>query len=255
MLRGAGSPSLARALSEMNAAMDVRAILPHVRVPTLVLVREATTAPKGGVQVDSVAEARWVAEQLPNASLVLTPGRDYWPWVGDQDSLLDEIAAFVTGSRPAWETDRVLVTMLFTDLVGSTERVAQLGDQRWRALLEEHNGTVRRLLARHNGREIDRAGDGFLATFDGPARAVRCGLDIVAELARLGLDVRVGVHTGEVELAGQGISGIAVHTGARVAALGSAGEVLVTRTAACPATGRSSRRRRPLGYFGSGSSL
>jgi pimeloyl-ACP methyl ester carboxylesterase len=230
VLRAAGGPAMARALSEMNAATDVRTILPSVRVPTLVLVREEVNAPKGGVQVDSVAEARWIAERIPGASLVLAPGRDYLPWVGDQDVLVDEIAAFVTGDRPFREPDRVLLTMLFTDLGASTEKVAELGDRRWRELLERHNDTIRRVLERHGGREIDRAGDGFLASVDGPARAVRCGLAIVSELAALGLDVRVGVHTGEVELLGQGIGGIAVHIGARVAALGQAGEVLVTRT-------------------------
>jgi class 3 adenylate cyclase len=210
--------------------MDVRAILPNVHVPTLVLERDAAKTPKGGVDVDGVAEARWIAEQLPNASFTLTPGRDYLPWVGDQDALLDEVAAFVTGERPVREPDRVLLTILFTDLVRSTERVAEIGDLRWRELLGEHNEVVRRVLARHGGREVDRAGDGFLATFDGPARAVRSALAIVAELARLRLEVRVGVHTGEVEIVGDGIGGIAVHIGARVAAVGGPGEVLVTRT-------------------------
>jgi len=230
VLRAAGSPAASRTLSEMNAATDVRAILPHVHVPTLVLVREAAKTPKGGVDVDAVAEARWIAEQMPNASFVVAPGRDYLPWVGDQDALVDEIAEFVTGDRPVREPDRVLLTILFTDLVGSTERVAELGDLRWRELLEDHNEAVRRVLARYGGREIDRAGDGFLATFDGPARAVRSALAIVSELASLHLDVRAGVHTGEVEIVGEGIGGIAVHIGARVAALGIAGEVLVTRT-------------------------
>jgi len=210
--------------------MDVRAVLHCVRVPTLVLVREGTRAPKGPVDVDSVAEARWVAERIPGASLALLPGRDYLPWVGEQDALVDEVAAFVTGERPTREPDRVLVTLLFTDLVGSTRRVAELGDRSWRELLERHNEVVRRVLARRGGREVDRAGDGFLATFDGPARAVRAGLEIVSELAALGLDVRVGVHTGEVERSGDEIAGIAVHVGARVGALGGAGEVLVTNT-------------------------
>ena len=230
VLRAAGSPAASRSLTEMNAAMDVRAILPHVHVPTLVLVRETANAPKGLVDVDGVAEARWIAEQMPNASLVVTPGRDYLPWVGDQDALVDEVAAFVTGDRPVRERDRVLVTILFTDLVGSTQRVAELGDLRRRELLEQHNEAVRRVLARYGGKEVDRAGDGFLATFDGPARAVRSALAIVLELAFLKLDVRAGVHTGEVELIDEGIGGIAVHIGARVAALGTAGEVLVTRT-------------------------
>jgi len=230
VLRGAGSPASFRTYTEMSAAVDVRAILPHVRIPTLVLVRADAKLPKGGVDVVGADEARWVAERVPDASFVTVPGRDYLPWFGDQDALVDEVAAFVTGDRPIREPDRVLVTILFTDLVGSTGRVAELGDLRWRELLEQHNEAVRRLLERYDGREIDRAGDGFLATFGGPARAVRCALAIVAELEALHLDVRVGVHTGEVELVEQGIGGIAVHIGARVAALGTAGEVLVTRT-------------------------
>jgi pimeloyl-ACP methyl ester carboxylesterase len=230
VLRGSGSPAAFRVYSEMSGAVDVRAILPHVHVPTLVLVREDAKLPKGGVDVDGVAEGRWVAERIPYAAFVTIPGRDYLPWFGDQDALVDEVAAFVTGDRPIREPDRVLLTILFTDLVGSTGRVAELGDLRWRELLQQHNEVVRRLLARYDGREIDRAGDGFLVTFDGPARAVRCALAIVAELAALNLDVRAGVHTGEVELVEEGIGGIAVHIGARVAALGTAGEVLVTRT-------------------------
>jgi pimeloyl-ACP methyl ester carboxylesterase/class 3 adenylate cyclase len=230
VLRAAGSPATFSAYSEMSAAVDVRAILPHVHVPTLVLVREAAKLPKGGVDVDGVAEGRWVAERIPNASFVVVPGRDYLPWFGDQHALVDEVAEFVTGDRPIRESDRALLTILFTDLVGSTERVAELGDLRWRELLEEHNEVVRRVLARYTGREVDRAGDGFLATFDGPARAVRSALAIVSELASMQLDVRAGVHTGEVEIVDKGIGGIAVHIGARVAALGSAGEVLVTRT-------------------------
>jgi pimeloyl-ACP methyl ester carboxylesterase len=228
--RAAGSPAASRALSHMNAAVDVRAILPNVHVPTLVLVRETAATPKGGVDVDAVAEARWVAERIPNATLVLVPGRDYLPWIGDQDALIDEIATFVTGARPVRQPDRVLATVLFTDLVGSTERVVELGDEGWRALRAEHDASVRRALERFGGREVDHAGDGFLATFDGPARAVRCALAIVSELERLELDVRAGIHTGEVEVVGAEISGIAVHIGARVAALGTAGDVLVTRT-------------------------
>jgi pimeloyl-ACP methyl ester carboxylesterase len=230
VLRAAGSPAANRALSEMNAAMDVRAILSLVHVPTLLLVREAATLPKGGVDVDAVAEARWMAERMPNASLVVAPGRDYLPWIGDQDALLDEVAEFVTGNRPIREPDRVLLTILFTDLVGSTERVAALGDLRWRELLEEHNDAVRRVLARYGGREIDRAGDGFLAAFEGPARAVRAALAIVAELERLQLAVRAGVHTGEVEIVGEGIGGIAVHIGARVAGQAEPGEIVVSST-------------------------
>lgn len=230
VIRAAGSPAASRALTQMNAAVDVRAILPHVHVPTLVLARDSALMPKGGVDVDPVDEARWIVGQMPNATLVVVPGRDYLPWFGDQDALVDEVAAFVTGDRPAPEHDRVLATVLFTDLVDSTQRVAELGDQRWRELLQQHDEVVRRLLAHHGGREIDRAGDGFLATFDGPGRAVHCALAIVADLASLDLDVRAGVHTGEVEIIGEGIGGIAVHIGARVAGVAEGGEVLVTRT-------------------------
>jgi len=230
VLRAAGSPAASRALSQMNAEMDVRAILPDVHVQTLLLARESATNPKGAVDIDAVEEARWIAEQMPNASLVITPGRDYLPWFGDHDVLVDEVATFVTGARPVRSPDRVLATVLFTDLVGSTRRVAELGDERWRALRRDHDETVRRVLARYEGREVDQAGDGFLATFDGPGRAVLCALAIVTELARLELEVRAGVHTGEIEVVDEKIGGIAVHIGARVAALGGAGEVLVTRT-------------------------
>jgi pimeloyl-ACP methyl ester carboxylesterase/class 3 adenylate cyclase len=231
VLRAAASPSSMRTYGEMSAAVDVRAVLPSVHVPTLVLVRAEAKLPKGGVDVDGVEEAQWIAARIPNATFVTVPGRDYLPWIGNQDALVEEIARFVTGERPVRDPDRVLLTLLFTDLVGSTTRAAELGDQRWRELLEQHNETVRRVLSRFAGREIDRAGDGFLATFDGPARAVRAAQTIVSELAELGLDVRAGVHTGEVELLDEGgIGGIAVHIGARVAGSGGAGEVLVTRT-------------------------
>jgi class 3 adenylate cyclase len=230
VLRAAASPTSMSTYGRMSSAVDIRGILPHIRVPTLVLVREDAVLPKGPADVDGAAEATWVAERIPDAKLVLASGRDYLPWMGDQEALVDEIAAFVTGERPIREPDRALMTILFTDLVGSTGKVTELGDHRWAELLERHNETVRRVLARYGGREIDRAGDGFLATFDGPARAVRAALETVDELAALGLDVRAGVHTGEVELLDEGIGGIAVHVGSRVAALGVAGDVLVTRT-------------------------
>lgn len=231
VLRAAGSPASIRTFNEMSAAVDVRSVLPSVHVPTLVLVREDAKLPKGGVDFNGADEARWVAERIPGASLAIVPGRDYLPWVGDQEPVLDEIARFVTGERPVREPDRALLTILFTDLVGSTARVAELGDPRWRELLERHNEAVRRVLARYDGREIDRAGDGFLATFDGPTRAVRAAAAIVEALASLELDVRAGVHTGEVELLDEGgIGGLAVHVGSRVAGLGNAGDVLVTRT-------------------------
>ena len=212
--------------------MDVRIVLPLVRVPTLVLAREDAFLPKGAVDVPPQEEARWVAGRIPDAKYVVLPGRDYLPWVGDQDSLLAEIEEFVTGRRRAQEFNRQLLTVLFTDIVGSTSRAAELGDSRWRALLEEHNATIRQSLDRFQGKEIDRAGDGFLATFDGPARAIRCALEIVDRLEQLGVEVRAGIHAGEVELIEGGIGGITVHTGARVAAAAAPGEVLVTGTVA-----------------------
>jgi class 3 adenylate cyclase len=232
MLRAAASPSTSRSFSVMNALMDVRIVLPLVRVSTLVLAREDAFLPKGAIDFPPQEEARWVAGRIPDAKYVVVPGRDYLPWVGDQDSLVAEIEEFVTGRRRQREFDRQLLTVLFTDIVGSTSRAAELGDRRWRELLEEHNTTIRRSLERFQGKEIDRAGDGFLATFDGPARAIRCALDIVDRLERLGVDVRAGIHAGEVELIDSGIGGIAVHIGARVAAAAAPGEVLVTSTVA-----------------------
>jgi class 3 adenylate cyclase len=155
---------------------------------------------------------------------------DHLPWVGDTDRLVAEIESFVTGERTAAPTNRVLATVLFTDIVGSTEHAAALGDAAWTHLLEAHNTRLRAELSRFGGREIDTAGDGFLATFDGPARAVRCALAAAEEMGTLGIAIRAGVHTGEIELAGDDVRGLTVHIGARIAALASAGEVLVSRT-------------------------
>jgi class 3 adenylate cyclase len=175
--------------------------------------------------------ARWLSEQIEGSRYVELEGEDHFPWVGDNDEALDEIEEFLTGVRPAVHSDRVLATVLFTDLVGSTERATALGDAAGAAVLERHNEAVRRELARFSGEEIDTAGDGFLALFDGPARAIRCGLAVRDALRPLGLEVRAGVHTGEVERpAGGKPRGIAVHVGARVMALAGAGEVFVSST-------------------------
>jgi class 3 adenylate cyclase len=173
---------------------------------------------------------RYVAERIPGARYVELPGYDHFPWVGDTDAVLDEIEEFVTGTRHGHEPDRVLATVMFTDIVGATERAVALGDRRWRDLLDSHHAIVRQQLARFRGREVDTAGDGFLATFDGPARAIRCAGAIVQEVRRLGLEIRAGLHTGECEIIGDKLSGVAVHTGARVASLAAAGEVLVSGT-------------------------
>jgi class 3 adenylate cyclase len=218
------SPGAAMALMRMNSEIDVRHVLPAIGVPTLVLHRTCD------VTVD-VEAGRYQAAQIPSAKYVELPGVDHPPFVGDAEPILAEIEEFLTGARPVAETDRVLATVLFTDIVGSTERAAAVGDRRWRDLLGAHHTAVRRALERFRGREVDTAGDGFLATFDGPARAIRCAGTIVEAVRSLGLEVRAGLHTGEIELLDGGIAGIAVHTAARVAGLAGPGEVLVSHTA------------------------
>jgi len=216
-------PGNALAYFRMNAKIDVRPILATIHVPTLVLQR------RGDVYRDP-GHARYLAEHIPNAKLIDLKGIDHLPYLGDADAILDEIQEFLTGVRPPPERDRVLATVLFTDIVGSTEHASAVGDRAWKGLLERHYAIVREELARYRGREIDTAGDGFLATFDGPARAIRCALAITRAMPAIGLEVRAGVHTGEIELMGDNIGGIAVHIGARVAAQAGAGEVLVSGT-------------------------
>jgi len=230
LMRAAATPTSFQRFSEMGALMDVRALLPLLHVPTLVLVRKDVVAPKGGVDVRSVEEAEYVAGRIPGAKFVVLPGEDYLPWIGDQEALVAEVAAFATGTRPAAEPDRVLLTMLFTDIVDSSGWLARLGDQRWRELLAEHDILVRRTLEQFRGSEVDRAGDGVFATFDGPGRAIRCAREIGREMRQLGLEIRAGIHTGECELGADRVSGIAVHIGARIAALAAPGEVLVSST-------------------------
>ena len=223
LMRLGASPGAEIARQRMNAEIDIRHVLPAIRVPTLVLHRT-------GDRDSSVEEGRYIAARIPGAKFVELPGDDHFPFIGDMDSTLDEIEEFVTGARPDREPDRVLATVLFTDIVSSTEHAVRLGDRRWRDLQERHHVLVRRELVRHRGREVDTAGDGFLATFDGPARAVRCAVAIGEGVRALGLEVRAGLHTGECELRGDRVSGIAVHTGARVMAQAGAGEVLVSST-------------------------
>jgi class 3 adenylate cyclase len=182
-----------------------------------------------GDGVCHVENARWLARNIEGAKYIELPGEDHLPWI-DGDDIMDEIREFLTGVREPAEPDRVLATVLFTDVVGSTERARELGDRRWRDLLERHNEIVRRDLERFRGCEVDTAGDGFFATFDGPARAIRCARSVVDNVRTVGLDIRAGLHTGECELAGQAVRGIAVHTGARIASLAGPGEVLVSST-------------------------
>ena len=223
--RNSASPGVATAMLEMIYDSDVRPILPAIRVPTLVIGhRDAPRLP--------IAHSRYLAEHIAGAKLLELPGVDNFVWTGDQELLAAEIQEFLTGDRPAPDSDRVLATVLFTDIVASTKRLAELGDAKWREVLSDHHALVRRELTRFRGREIDTAGDGFFATFDGPARAIRCAQAIRDGIRRLGIDIRAGLHTGELELTGEAVGGIAVHIGARVAAHAGAGEVLVSRTVA-----------------------
>jgi class 3 adenylate cyclase len=180
--------------------------------------------------VIDVEHARYMAQHIPGAKLVELPGEDHMAWFGDQGSILDEVEQFLTGRRHVHEPERVLATVLFADIVGSTARAAALGDRSWRELLETFYARAREVIHQYRGREINTSGDGFLATFDGPARAVRCASAIRDTVRSLNLEVRCGLHTGECELVGNDIAGIAVHTGARVAALAAPGEVLVSQT-------------------------
>jgi pimeloyl-ACP methyl ester carboxylesterase len=221
--RLAASPGAAVAVMQMNKEIDVRHILPAVRVPTLILHRT-------GDRVTRAEQAHYLAEHVPGARLVELPGIDHIPWVGDADAILDEIEEFLTGTRHEVEIDRVLATVLFTDIVGSTERAAALGDRKWRDLLDGYYTLARREVTRFRGREVDTAGDGFFAAFDGPARAIRCAEAISKGVRPLGIGIRAGLHTGECEVIGGKVGGIAVHIGARVAAQAGPGEVLVSST-------------------------
>ncbi len=217
------SPSAAIELMRMNADIDVRHILPSIRVPTLVLHRS------GDARVN-VEAGRYLGTSIPGARYVELPGDDHAAWSGDADRLVDEVEEFLTGSRPQAEPDRVLATVLFTDIVDSTRRAAALGDRQWRQLLARHDEMVRQHIARFRGREIKTLGDGFLATFDGPARAVRCACGLVGALRSLDLELRAGIHTGEIELLGGDVGGLAVNIASRVTDLAGAGEVLVSST-------------------------
>jgi class 3 adenylate cyclase len=224
-LRQSASPKAAAALLRMNTHIDVREILPTIRVPTVLIYR----TDDADVHVD---EGRYIAAQIPGARFVELPGEDHLLWTGDSAAILDEIEEFLTGVRRGPEPDRVLATVLFTDVVGSTELATRLGDRAWRDLLARHHAAIRRELDRWRGREVDTAGDGFLATFDGPARAIRCAVAAAESVRGLGMQIRAGVHTGEVEVANGDLRGIAVHIGSRVSGLAGAGEVLVSRTVA-----------------------
>jgi class 3 adenylate cyclase len=217
------SPSAVVALMRMNSEIDVRPILPSIRVPTLIVHRE------GDARVN-VEAGRFMAKKIPNAKYVELPGNDHLLWTSDTERVLDEVEEFLTGSRSAVEVDRVLATVLFTDIVNSTKRAETIGDHAWHDLLDRHNAIVRREILRHRGREVKTLGDGFLATFDGPARSIRCALAINEKIEALGLQVRAGLHTGEVEMADDDLNGIAVNIASRVATTAKPGQVLVSNT-------------------------
>jgi pimeloyl-ACP methyl ester carboxylesterase/class 3 adenylate cyclase len=221
--RSAASPAMVEQIFEMFLDIDVRDVLPAIHVPTLVIHRH-------GDRVVNRRAGQHLAEHIEGARFVEVPGIDHLPFAGDTEPLLGEIEEFLTGARSAPEPDRVLATVMFTDIAGSTERAAELGDARWRELLYEHQSALRGELNRFGGREVKTLGDGFLATFDGPARAIRCGQSIDDVSRPLGLEVKVGLHTGEVEVMGDDVGGIAVHIAARVGALAAPGEVLVSST-------------------------
>ncbi|HSL25843.1 MAG TPA: adenylate/guanylate cyclase domain-containing protein [Acidimicrobiia bacterium] len=222
-LRLAASPKAAAALNMMNSFIDVTSVLSVIRVPTLLLYRLGDPDVK-------VEEGRYIASRIPQAKLVELPGSDHFFWAGDAEPMLEEIEEFVTGHRVAAEPERVLATVLFTDIVGSTAFAARIGDAKWRTLLGRHEGMVREEVRKWRGQVVKTTGDGVLARFDGPARAIRSALGIVRGGRELGIDVRAGIHTGEAEIIGEDLGGIAVHIGARVAALAGQGEVLVSRT-------------------------
>jgi pimeloyl-ACP methyl ester carboxylesterase/class 3 adenylate cyclase len=220
--RLSASPGAVASILQMIREIDVRHLLPALRQPTLVVYRTA--------DVPHAVGSRHLGESIAGAKVVELPGNEYFPHLGDQDAIVDEIEEFLTGVRPLHALDRALATVLFTDIVSSTQRAAALGDDEWRRMLDHHAALAVREVERHRGRAIKSTGDGMLATFDGPARAVRCAQAICAGVRSLGLEVRAGLHTGEIELRGDDIGGIAVHIGQRVSALAGPTEVLVSST-------------------------
>ena len=223
-MRTSASPGAAVALERMNREINATDVLPSIHVPTLVIA-------KLGDLDFPIEDVRDMAARIAGSKLVELPGREHLPWVGDPDAIVDEVERFVVAlGEVEAELDRALATVLFTDVVGSTEKAAALGDRRWKELVEEHHRLVRGQLARYRGVEIDTAGDGFFATFDGPARAVRCATSIIEAVAPLGIEVRAGVHTGEVETIDGKVGGIAVAIGARVGAAAGPSEVFVSET-------------------------
>ena len=223
MERSVATPALAAAANRFGLHVDCRHVLPTISAPTLVVHRS-------GDPLVSVEHGRYLAKHIPGAQLLEFPGEFHFSALGRDEEILDEIEEFLTGTRHEQEVDRVLKTILFTDIVGSTERLVSMGDLRWHELLDAHHSTVRRELVRFRGQEVQTIGDGFLATFDGPARAIRCARAITDKVGAMGLEVRAGLHSGECEVRGDDLAGVAVHIGARVGGLAGPNEVLVTST-------------------------
>lgn len=222
-LRLSASPSAVINIFRMNAAIDVRDVLPTIRIPTLVLHRL-------GDRPINIEQGRYLAEHIPGAEFVELSGDDHLWWVGDAEAIVNKIQTFLTGEQPPVEIDRVLATVLFTDIVDSTKQAAEMGDSRWKDLLDTHNIIMLKEIERFRGRAIRSTGDGYLAVFDGPGRAIRCGSAVGRELSQLGIEIRAGVHTGEIDLMEEDVGGIAVNIAARVLAEAAANEVWVSRT-------------------------
>jgi class 3 adenylate cyclase len=221
--RRSASPSAAVALLKMNTQLDIRRVLPTIQCPTLVIHRT-------GDRDVSVEDGRYVAAHIPGARFLELPGEDHLPWVGDQDAILDAIQEFLTGVKPTSDFSRVLTTVLFTDIVGSTELLVEIGDDAWRSKLEQHNQIIRERIRRYRGQEIDTTGDGFLVAFDAPARAISCAQTILASTEAVGLPLRIGIHTGEVHKIGSDMTGITVHIAARVMDKAGQGEICVSES-------------------------
>lgn len=225
MRRAAMTPAMVRAHGIWTRHMDIRSVLGTVQVPTLIMHRRD----ESWIRIDN---SRYMAERIPGARFVELEGCDHWPWIGDTEAVVAEVQEFVTGERPALVSDRVLATVLFTDLVGHTEKMAEVGDERWRQIIDRHDAIARAEVERHRGRLVATAGDEIVATFEGPARGIRCAQAITRAVQPLGVKIRAGLHTGEITLRGDDISGIAVNTASRVMSVAGPDEVLVSRTVA-----------------------
>jgi pimeloyl-ACP methyl ester carboxylesterase len=222
-IRSAASPKTAALITRLNSQIDIRDILPTINSPTLVINRAKDAW-------GSADEARFIASLIPNATLRIVPGADHLPWYGDQDRILGEIEEFLTGQRESSPSERVLLTVMMTDIVGSTERAATLGDSKWRSLLDRHDAIVRRRVSAFDGQTVNTTGDGFITAFTGPTRAIQCAEAIRLDLARMGIEIRAGVHTGECERRGSDLGGLAVHIAARILQHAPSGQVLVSGT-------------------------